>query len=310
MPIKQLFLALCICVGICLPARTQPVSVGPGFYGSSAAPYIGPGDIVSGAKMWWGLRAYNAAYATAHGNIAIIRRQSDNATMTITALSSGKFDLATAVAFAGTDATGTGSISGTTLTFTGGHGSSTITGTGVAPGTKIIGGASPTWTVNISQTVASTTMTLTYGMLVTTLYDQTGNGNNLTNSTASQQPQIMPNYLANGLPVFDFQRPGQNGVLTNTTIANYAQPITVSYIAIRTGNFSNQNTVVDVEGNGGTQDGFFYSKSDGLPRIHCANRYRNGCRLAYRTDSLQRRIVTYVCRWSGHCHQPRHKWVG
>lgn len=29
--------------------------------------YTGPGDIVSGAKAWWGLRAYNATYATALG---------------------------------------------------------------------------------------------------------------------------------------------------------------------------------------------------------------------------------------------------
>ena len=61
-----------------------------------------------------------------------------------------------------TDVTFTGSISGTTLT------SSAVTGTlaigqgirgaGVAPGTYITAGSGSTWTVNISQTVASTAM--------------------------------------------------------------------------------------------------------------------------------------------------------
>lgn len=35
--------------------------------GPSAPTYQGPGDIVSGAIAWWGLRAYNAAYAASLG---------------------------------------------------------------------------------------------------------------------------------------------------------------------------------------------------------------------------------------------------
>lgn len=36
---------------------------------SAAAPYQGPGDVVSGATEWWGLRCYTAAYS---GNVADI----------------------------------------------------------------------------------------------------------------------------------------------------------------------------------------------------------------------------------------------
>lgn len=40
------------------------LSRSPGLYAGGTVAYTGPGDIVSGALAWWGLRAYNAAYAT------------------------------------------------------------------------------------------------------------------------------------------------------------------------------------------------------------------------------------------------------
>jgi hypothetical protein len=66
---------------------------------SVVIPYVGPGDIASGATAWYGLRAYNAAYATGSNPAAIIRRASDNTTATINILSTGAFDTATAVTF-------------------------------------------------------------------------------------------------------------------------------------------------------------------------------------------------------------------
>jgi hypothetical protein len=58
--------------------------------------YTGPGDVVSSASIWYGLRAYNAAYAAATGNIAIFRRSSDNATCTgIASATTGGLDLTT-----------------------------------------------------------------------------------------------------------------------------------------------------------------------------------------------------------------------
>lgn len=65
-----------------------------------AAPaYVGPGDLVSGAKAWYGLRAYNAAYATGSNPAITIRRASDGATATVNILASGNLDTATAGAF-------------------------------------------------------------------------------------------------------------------------------------------------------------------------------------------------------------------
>lgn len=62
-----------------------------------------------------------------------------------------------------TGASFTGSISGTTLTATGITGNiyagQNIVGANVAPGTVIVSGSGGTWTVNNSQTVASTAMT-------------------------------------------------------------------------------------------------------------------------------------------------------
>jgi hypothetical protein len=64
---------------------------------TSVAPYVGPGDIVSGATAWWGLRAYSAATA---GTKAInIRASGDNATADINTLTNGNLDVVTVSSF-------------------------------------------------------------------------------------------------------------------------------------------------------------------------------------------------------------------
>lgn len=50
---------------------------GPGTPASSGGGYTGPGDVVSGASAWWGLRCYNAAYA---GNVADLTDSSTGTT--------------------------------------------------------------------------------------------------------------------------------------------------------------------------------------------------------------------------------------
>jgi hypothetical protein len=45
---------------------------------SPPTPYVGPGDIVSGANVFYGVRAYNAAYAAANGKLLNIVRSSDS----------------------------------------------------------------------------------------------------------------------------------------------------------------------------------------------------------------------------------------
>jgi Alpha-L-arabinofuranosidase B, catalytic len=61
--------------------------------------YVGPGDIVSGAAAFYGLRAYNAAYATGANKAINVRRVSDNTTMDILILANGNLDVATATTF-------------------------------------------------------------------------------------------------------------------------------------------------------------------------------------------------------------------
>jgi hypothetical protein len=62
---------------------------------SSAAPYVGPGDITSAWTAWWGLRAYSAAYAAGVSKPCCdVKRASDSTTQTINILSNGDFDVA------------------------------------------------------------------------------------------------------------------------------------------------------------------------------------------------------------------------
>lgn len=61
--------------------------------------YQGPGDVVSGAYGWWGLRAYSAAQCTGAVKSINVRRTSDNATTDILILSNGTLDTATLSTF-------------------------------------------------------------------------------------------------------------------------------------------------------------------------------------------------------------------
>lgn len=66
---------------------------------AGATPYVGLGDIYGPAVGYWGLRAFSAAAAAARVNAIQLQRASDGATKTITVLSNGGLDLATAAAF-------------------------------------------------------------------------------------------------------------------------------------------------------------------------------------------------------------------
>lgn len=66
---------------------------------SGVVAYQGPGDIVTGAQAWWGLRAYNAAYATgSNPAIDIVKTSDGSASQTINILSDGTLDVATIAA--------------------------------------------------------------------------------------------------------------------------------------------------------------------------------------------------------------------
>lgn len=113
--------------------------------GGGGGGYTGPGDIVSGASAWWGLRAYNTAYATALGNIAIIVDTATGlASCTMVAKANGDADLTSASCVSGT-------VSVTTFC----------------------------------------TVTHVAGCSVQQLYDQTGNGIHLQNSTVANMPTFV-----------------------------------------------------------------------------------------------------------------------
>jgi hypothetical protein len=61
---------------------------------SSGSSYTGPGDVVSGAAAWWGLRAYNGTYAASLGKIANVCTPSDVTCADVKANASGNFNLA------------------------------------------------------------------------------------------------------------------------------------------------------------------------------------------------------------------------
>lgn len=204
--------------------------------------YVGPGDIVSGATYFWGLRGYNnAGAAPGTTNAVRVVRLSDNAEQDVVILSSGALDMTSATTFAGTDATGTGAIALTALTFTGGTIGDVVTGSGVTAGTFIVSGSSPNWTVNKSQTVTSTTLTLTYGLKVKTIYDQTASGINMTQTTAANQPYLVPGYAPNGTG------PGMvflGGQTLGPANAALAQVLTWGVVAMRNAATTSYNAIM------------------------------------------------------------------
>lgn len=95
----RIFLALWLALA---PASAWAGSVsllGVGKPPTAAAAYTGPGDIVSGAAYWYGLRGYSAAYASPGTNCAVdIEDQSGANPLTcIHILSNGNLDVATII---------------------------------------------------------------------------------------------------------------------------------------------------------------------------------------------------------------------
>jgi hypothetical protein len=145
---------------------------GKGGVAVAGSSYTGPGDLVSGATAWYGLRGYSGAYAAPGTNKAInIRRASDNATLDIVIKSDGTLDVAAATTF-----------------------------------------------------LAATTG------FVTKLYDQSGNGRDVVQATAAQQPQLLLSGSSASIPCMSFD--GVNDGLSGA-FAAAAVPTSVSAIAER-----------------------------------------------------------------------------
>lgn len=109
-----------------------------------------------------------------------------------------------------------------------------------------------TATCNLDVATA-TTFCASTTCFVTKVYDQTGNGRNIAQATAANQPQLILSCLGS-LPCMRFD--GVNDYLDTTAFAQ-AQPFTVSDVATRTGNFTTIGTLI--RGDNGTQFIFRYA---------------------------------------------------
>lgn len=209
----------------------------------SGTSYSGPGDVISTWSAWGGLRAYTNAIKTAGTQHLIALQNGGVFCDFLVSTATGGVGLSvptcngstqgglTPTAFAGTDATGLGSIAGTTLTFTGGHVGDTVSGGTTAPGTYIVSGTSPAWTVNISQTVVSAALTLTNSLFVSTIYDQTGNGFNAVAGSSLGPVYVSTGGTSAGLPWMAETGANDNAVVLGGTVA---QPFTLSAVVLRT----------------------------------------------------------------------------
>jgi hypothetical protein len=71
------------------------------FMPKGVAGFQGVGDVVSGARDYWGLRAYSAAVAATTPIVINLRRDSDNATQDFNLLANGDLDVASIATFKG-----------------------------------------------------------------------------------------------------------------------------------------------------------------------------------------------------------------
>lgn len=211
----------------------------------SVTSYIGSGDIVPGATAWYGLRAYNAAYATGLNKAVNVRRASDNATSDILILPNGNLDIATANTFATVDATAVASATAsTTLNLTSAsstpHVGSTITGAGVVQPCYIVSVGSftagaGTVVVNAAQTLAAASISMQYALFVTKMYDQSGATHDIAQATAGNQPQLLPTAIG-GKPSLAFS--GSQFLSNSPDSVFSASTFTISLVAQRNTGFT------------------------------------------------------------------------
>lgn len=98
---------------VCLAQAQLPLTHGGKGAPGGGAAYSGPGDVVSGAKVWYGLRAYSLA--TTGNNAIDLIRSSDSATCTgVKTLSNGNLDVSVSTAYCSTSQTVTNFCNGDT----------------------------------------------------------------------------------------------------------------------------------------------------------------------------------------------------
>ncbi len=171
---KRIFLPFIFLLVVALAsanAQLSPLTGAGGKFkaGASAPPsYTGPGDIVSGATFWGGLRCY--ANAHAGGNAIRIRRASDNTEQNVAL------------------------------------------------------------TANCDLTDVSSTFCAATTCFVTTLYDQSGNGNDAVQTTNSNQPQLAFSCIGS-LPCITFD--GVTPQYLKNTGTSISDPFSTSAVGFR-----------------------------------------------------------------------------
>lgn len=242
----------------------------------SASAYTGPGDIVSGATAFYGLRAYSAAVAATGTQKAVnVRRASDNATQDILILTNGNLDVASAATFAGTDATATCSTAGssTTLACTGAsstpHTNDPISGVGITQPTYLVScgaftAGAGSCTMNVAQNIGvAETVTFQVALFATKIYDQSNAvacsgavACDMPQSTAGLQPFMLINCISN-LPCLSSLGATRYFPPATLAVVNSA-PITFAGVSIRDVVVSYATIIGQYNGSGG---GLGYSPS-------------------------------------------------
>lgn len=174
MKLRFALLALLATLG---PAQSGRMTLLGAGTATSAAAYSGPGDIVSGAKAWWGLRGYNAAFA---GNAANVCLPLDVTCADVAIVS--------------------GSLSLSALGVLGCNDSTSI-------------------------------------CTVKTLYDQTGNGNTITQGTIGKRPKLTVSCVSS-LPCMTFASASSQTMQTSAAFSDTSQQWSISVVGNRTANFT------------------------------------------------------------------------
>lgn len=184
--LKRFLLSVCLLVLVVQTvARATVLLTGAG-KGTAAVPYVGPGDIVSGARVWYGLRGYNAAFA---GPAAGVCLPLDVACADVYIVN-GVFQLGTVATLGCNDSTSVCTIK--------------------------------------------------------TLYDQSGNTNDIFQFTVSKRPKLVISCV-NGLPCMTFVRSSSQTMLSSGNVANMVQQWSVSWVGSRTGNTTSAQAVLSDE---------------------------------------------------------------
>lgn len=222
---------LLVWMALCCSAQAQfaPPGFPPGTFQSRAAldaapapSFTGIGDVVSSATAWYGLRAYNASYASSTGKAANIRRASDNVQCDFDVTTAGGFGLTTATCnsstqggvsyatFVGTDAASsctTSSFAATCLGTTGTiHVNDVVTSVGLTQ-PCIVTATNGSTTANIGigssgvgcgNVGVAETFTFQVAGWITKLYDQSGANFcsgapcDISQATTADQLQFLP----------------------------------------------------------------------------------------------------------------------